>query len=287
MEGITKIDLFKEKLSDREFKILSQFIESYCGIQMPPAKKVLLESRIRRRLRALGFQNFKQYIDFVFNSKDGKYEVVNLIDVVTTNKTEFFRERAHFDFLMNKGLPSLLPSIEESRGIAKVWSAASSSGEEPYTILITLAEFAEKNKSVRDFYVLGTDICTKMLERAREAVYPMSAVKNIPTHLLKKYFLKGKNNAAGLVKVCRELREKLELKRLNLMDENYDIKDYFHVIFCRNVLIYFSKENQNKIIRKLIRNLKSGGYLILGHSETVFDHSLPIERVGPSIFIKT
>lgn len=286
MEGIDKVDLFREKLSDREFKILSQFIESYCGIQMPPTKRILLESRIRRRLRALGLRSFREYVDFVFNSKDGKYEVVNLIDVVTTNKTEFFREKAHFDFLINKGLPSLLPIVEDTAGVVKIWSAACSSGEEPYTILITLAEFAERNSAIRDFYVLGTDICTKMLERAKEAVYPLSAVEGIPQSLLRKYFLKGKNNAAGLVKVCKELRERLKLKRLNLMDEQYDINDIFHVIFCRNVLIYFSKENQNKIIRKLLRYLKVGGYLILGHSETVFDTTLPIERVSPSIFLK-
>ncbi|MCS7215512.1 MAG: hypothetical protein NZ826_05085 [Thermodesulfovibrio sp.] len=282
---ICNVDFFKETLSEKDFKILSSFIEKECGIQMPPSKKILLESRLRKRLRALGFNNFKDYINFVFNSNDGRYEIVNLIDVVTTNKTEFFREKAHFDFLLKEGLPNLLPLIED-KGIIKVWSAACSSGEEPYSILITLSEFAEVNKEIRDFYVLGTDICTRMLEKAREAIYPMSSVENIPFEILKKYFLKSKDKSLGLVKVIRELREKLHLKRLNLMDEVYDIKDSFHIVFCRNVLIYFSKENQIKIIKKLIRHLITKGYLILGHSETVLDSSLALKRVGPSIFLK-
>lgn len=280
-----KLEIFKERLSDRDFKLLSDFIENHCGIQMPSSKKIMLESRLRKRLRALGLKSFKEYIDFVFKSDEGKYEVVNLIDVVTTNKTEFFRERAHFDFLMREGLPELKPLIED-RGIIKVWSAASSSGEEPYTILITLAEFAEKNKYIKDFFVLGTDICTQMLERARNAVYPMSTVENIPREILKKYFLKSKDRNLGLVKVVKELRERLYLKRLNLMDEIYDIKESFHIIFCRNVLIYFSKENQRKIVGKLIKHLIPKGYLILGHSETIFDTTLNLKRVGPSIFIK-
>lgn len=279
------MDIFKEILGDKEFKILSSFIEKECGIQMPPSKKILLESRLRKRLRALGFNNFREYINFVFNSSDGKYEIVNLIDVITTNKTEFFREKAHFDFLMREGFYNLLPIIEE-RGIIKVWSAACSSGEEPYTILITLSEFAEKNKDIRDFYVLGTDICTKMLERAKTAVYPFNSVENIPKELLKKYFLRSKDKNLNLVKVMKDLRDRLHLKRLNLMDETYDIKDNFHIIFCRNVLIYFSKENQIKIIKKLIRHLIPQGYLILGHSETVLDPSLNLKRVGPSIFMK-
>ncbi|MCX8083514.1 MAG: protein-glutamate O-methyltransferase CheR [Calditerrivibrio sp.] len=279
------LDIYKEQLSPKQFEVLRNFIESHCGIKMPDTKKIMLESRIRKRLRALGISSFREYLDYVFNSKEGEDEVINLIDVVTTNKTEFFRENDHFVFLQEKALPYLIEKLGRI-SLLKVWSAACSSGEEPYTILITLSEFCEKNDMILDFQVLGTDISTAVLKKAKEAVYPMQSVSTIPLTLLKKYFLRSKDPSKQLVKVIKPLREKLILKRLNFMDKIYDIEGKFHIIFCRNALIYFSKTDQHEIVRKLTNYLIDGGFLFLGHSETIQDGSLPLKRVGPSTYIK-
>lgn len=279
------LEIYKDTLSPKQFELLRNFIESHCGIKMPDTKKVMLESRIRKRLRALNISSFKDYLDYVFNTKEGEDEVINLIDVVTTNKTEFFRENDHFVFLQQKAIPYLAEKFGRINKL-KVWSAACSSGEEPYTILIVLSETCPQYPEILDFEVLGTDISTAVLRKAREAVYPMHTVMNIPKHILKKYFLKSKDPSKQLVKVVRPLREKLELKRLNFMDKVYDVNEKFHIIFCRNALIYFSKEDQLEIVRKLTNHLLDNGFLFLGHSETVHENSLPLKRIGPSIYLK-
>ncbi|MEM3238240.1 MAG: protein-glutamate O-methyltransferase CheR [Thermoplasmata archaeon] len=273
-------EIFKDNLSDKQFNLLKDFIEGTLGIKMPLSKKIMIESRIRKRLRTLEIDHFSEYLDYVFNNPEGSQEVNNLIDVVTTNKTEFFREKDHFIYLQNKSLPYL---INSGGRFLKVWSAACSSGEEVYSIGITLAEFIQSSNKYVDFSILGTDISTEMLNKAYNAIYTIDSVRFIPKELLYKYFLKSKDLSKKIVRVISQLREKTSFKKLNFMDNHYNV-DKFHIIFCRNALIYFDQENQIRIVKNLVEHLEKKGFLFLGHSESIINEKMGLKRLGPSIY---
>lgn len=277
----SEADIYKDSLDESQFYVLCDFIRKNSGINISGSKKILLESRIRRRLKVLGIKGFADYMEFLFSSDGIKSETINLIDVVTTNKTDFFREFDHFTFLEKKVIPDILKFNQKQ---ASVWSVACSSGEEPYSIIITFLETMELYNGFIDFLVLGTDISTMMLEKAKNAIYPEESSINIKAELLRKYFLRGKEENINLVKISKRVRERLILKRLNLIDEYYDIEGKFDVIFCRNVLIYFSKEDQGRIVKRILRHLNYNGYIFLGHSEVVNVSDFNIKRVSPSIY---
>lgn len=273
-------------LSASEFERLSRFIYMNCGIKMPPTKKIMLEARLRKRLKDLSLETFSSYCDYLFSKNGMDNEMIHMIDVVTTNKTDFFREPNQFTFLTENALPEMVEAI--GCGIKrklKVWSAGCSTGEEPYTLAIVLSEFGE-NYPGWDFSILGSDISTQVLEKAALGIYPMDRVEAIPLSIKKKYFLKSKDKLKPLVRVAPELRKRIQLKRINFMDDDLGVKDMMDVIFCRNVIIYFDKETQEKLIRKLCRNLMPGGYFFVGHSETLFNMDLPLTQVAPSIYKK-
>ncbi|MFO7842828.1 MAG: protein-glutamate O-methyltransferase [Bacteroidales bacterium] len=274
--------IFNAKMNSDDFDRLSKFIFQQCGIKMPPAKKIMLQSRLQKRLRELKITSFKEYADFVFSDDGQKKEIIHMLDVVSTNKTDFYREPVHFDFLTNNILPEFI-SINNFNRSFKVWSAGCSSGEEPYTIAITLNEFA-KNNTRFDFSILGTDISSQILQKAVLGVFKEERIVNIPLETKKKYFLRSKNRESRTVRVVKELRNKVEYRRLNFMDDNYSISDVYDVIFCRNVLIYFNRETQEKVINKLCYKLKKGGYLFIGHSESILGMDVPLEQIKPTIF---
>ncbi|MFO7842862.1 MAG: protein-glutamate O-methyltransferase [Bacteroidales bacterium] len=274
--------IFNAKMNTDDFDRLSKFIFQQCGIKMPPAKKIMLQSRLQKRLRELKITSFKEYADFVFSDDGQKKEIIHMLDVVSTNKTDFYREPVHFDFLTNNILPEFI-SINNFNRSFKVWSAGCSSGEEPYTIAITLNEFA-KNNTRLDYSILGTDISSQILQKAVLGVFKEERIVNIPLELKKKYFLRSKDREIRTVRVVKELRNKLEYRRLNFMDENYNISDVYDVIFCRNVLIYFNRDTQEKVINKLCYKLKKGGYLFIGHSESILGMDVPLEQIKPTIF---
>lgn len=248
---------------------------------MPPVKKVMLQSRLQKRLRELNLSSFKEYIDYVFSKEGLNNEIIHMLDVVSTNKTDFFREPVHFDFLTQTALPEL---IQESRNrMLKVWSAGCSSGEEPYTIAIVMADFAEKNPGF-DYSIIGTDISTQILQKAVDAVYKEDRVSIIPLETKRKYFLKSKERLNPTVKVGPNLRKKVRFGRLNFMDNYYDIPETFDIVFCRNVLIYFDRETQEKVIQKLCDKLRPDGYFFLGHSESIMNMQVPLKQVKPTIF---
>lgn len=270
-------------LNEKQFKRLSNFIETEVGIKMPPAKRIMLESRLQKRLRALEITSFDAYIEHVF-TKDNS-EIIHMIDVVTTNKTDFFREPDHFVYLRE----TLLPEHVERDGWGvdgrfKIWSSASSTGEEAYTMAIVLAEYQRQVNSRFDFRILGTDISTAVLETARKAVYPIDRVAPVTEELRKRYLMRSKKRDEELVRVKRALREKAQFHRLNLMAPSFPIRDRFHVIFCRNVIIYFDRERQEQLLRKLYSYLVPGGYLFLGHSETLSGIDLPVVSVAPTVY---
>lgn len=275
-------EIFKAQLTDDEFDKLSRFIYKESGIKMPPVKKVMLQSRLQKRLRELNMTNFKEYIEYVFSKEGLNGEIIHMLDVVSTNKTDFFREPVHFDFLNNTVLPEFVEQRAGSRTI-KIWSAGCSSGEEPYTLAIVLAEFAAKNPGF-DFSIIGTDISTQILQKAVDAVYKEDRVSIIPIETKRKYFLRSKDRQNPTVKVIGDLRKKVRFGRLNFMDTYYDMPETFDVVFCRNVLIYFDRPTQEKVINKLCDKLRPNGYFFLGHSESIMNMDVPLKQVKPTIF---
>lgn len=273
------------ELTDKDYKTISSYIESTVGIRMPEAKRIMIQSRLIGRLKALGFNNFSDYIDFAFNKDKTGNEIILLTDALTTNKTEFFRENDHFQYLSNEVLPDIA-----RRGIKTpaIWSAGCSSGEEIYTISIVIREFMRAHRGVFSNYrLLATDISTKVLDKAVNAVYDEASISAIPYEQKKLYFLKSTDRTSPKVRIKPELRSCVSFRRLNLMDPSYNVRETFQVIFCRNVLIYFDKPTQEAIISKLIRHLEPDGFLFLGHSETILSMDLPLKTVAPTVYRKT
>lgn len=273
-------------LSKNDFAKISSFIYAQCGIKMPDSKKVMVEARLRKRLRDLNMQSYNQYCEFLFSPKGSEEEITHMVDVITTNKTDFFREPKQFDFLLETVLPELV-NVNRA-GIQrplKVWSAGCSTGEEPYTLSIVLSEFAQ-NFSRYTFNILATDISTRVLEKAALGIYDEERTEPISRGLMQKYFLKSKNKEKKLVRVIPSLRNSVNFRWLNFMDDDFGIKEKFDVIFCRNVIIYFDKPTQDRLIEKLLSYLKPEGYFFLGHSESIFNTNLPLVQMAASTYKK-
>ena len=282
MEKTNFSAVYNTKMTPEEFRKLSSFITEHTGIKMPEAKKVMLQSRLQKRLRYLDMNSFKEYVEYVFSEDGIQNELIHMLDVVSTNKTDFFREPVHFEFLEKTLLPEYVNNFPLNRPL-KIWSAGCSSGEEVYTIAITISEFINNHPGL-NYSIFGTDISTEILRRAVNAIYKEEKINNIPIELKKKYFLKSKDRTKKLVRIVPELRNKANFARMNLMDSAYDVKDTFDVIFCRNVLIYFNREIQESVINKLIRKLRTGGYFFIGHSESIMGMDVPLKQIKPTIF---
>ncbi len=272
-------------LSNSDFDRLSQFISEHCGIKMPPAKKTLLESRLQKRIRTLGTRSFREYCDYLFENPHGMSELVHMIDAVTTNKTDFFREPAHYSYLSETVLPEFVHH-QRATGTQQftVWSAGCSSGEEPYTLAIVLSEFAARNPGFQ-FTIMATDISTKVLDKARNGIYDEDQIAMIPYTLKQKYFTRSKDRDKKLVRVVPALRSLVRFQRLNLMDQRFPVPEAsLDAIFCRNVMIYFERETQSKLLGRFCHYLKRDGHLFLGHSETVHGFDLPLIRIASTIY---
>jgi chemotaxis protein methyltransferase CheR len=270
-------------LEDKEYKQLSSFILNQFGIKLPPNKKTLLQCRLQKRLKTLNYQSFKEYTNYVFSATGLQEEVYNMIDAVSTNKTDFFREPVHFDFLYSQGLTTYLNFSGKNK--LAVWSAGCSSGEEPYTLGMILTEFAS-SRSDFDFKILATDISKRVLQHAVEGIYQEEKTEIIPFDLKKKYLLKGINSCKNQVRIIPELRNKVDFRRYNLLSTDFSSNGKFDIIFCRNVLIYFEREVQYRILKQFCSILNPGGYLFLGHSESITGYSLPLNQIRPTIFEK-
>jgi len=273
-------------MSNSDFMRLSRLIQDYSGIKLPPVKKTMLEGRLRKRLLTLGMESFADYCDYLFDPKRAGDEHIHMLDAVTTNTTDFFREPEHFDCLLHRVLPDLVSS--QGLGVRRplsVWSAGCSTGEEAYTLAMVLSEFAEKFPEFL-FSVLGTDISTKVLAKAVSGTYEHEKVEPVPMQLRKKYLLRSKSQNGGLVRIAPELRAAVRFARLNLMDEDYRLGEQMAVIFCRNVIIYFDRPTQRKLIGRLSQQLSSGGYLFMGHSESLHGMDLPLVQTAATVYRK-
>lgn len=275
-------------LQDRDFKRLSTFIESEYGIKMPSVKKSMLESRLMKRLKQLQLPDYGAYCDYLFSKEGRSEEIPHFINKVTTNKTDFFRESDHFDFMSQFLLERLLRQNDNSVRQLRLWSAGCSSGEEAYTLAMVISEFAERNPDIPfNFSILATDISDNVLDIGKKAIYHESRIEPIPLGLRKKYLLKSKDRNRQIVKIAPEIRQKVTFQKLNLMDRDFGLSHRFHIAFCRNVIIYFEKETQEKLLLKIINNLTPNGFLFQGHSESTQGMNLPLKPVRPTIFQKT
>jgi len=274
----------REGLSDADFRRLARFIESELGIRMPDTKRVMLESRLQKRLRNFGFQNYREYVDYVFSPEGRETELINMIDAVTTNKTDFFREAEHFDYLLGKIVP--FAEARDGAGISRpfaVWSAGCSTGEEPYTIAMVLEE-RRSIDSRFSYRIFASDLSTKVLDKAKQAIYEEDKVAVVPMSFKKKYMLRSKDEAKTLVRMKPEIRARVSFARINFMDDSYDVDQSFDVVFCRNVIIYFERKIQEEILRKLCEHIRPGSWLILGHSETLTGMDMPLKGVAPTVY---
>ena len=272
-------------LSDSEFAELVKIIYDKTRIQMSNHKRALVTSRLSKRLRTLHMDSFREYIDFVKNAKDE--ELTNFVNAVTTNKTDFFRENKHFEYMKSTFLPNWEKNFKDGKvKNLRIWSAACSTGEEPYTIQMTLHEYFGANYDRYDIKVLASDIDTNVLAHGRAGIYREESVEPIQDNILRKYFLKGTGDKEGLYKVKDVLKKNLFFRQLNFKDEDFDIHTQFDLIFCRNVIIYFDKEFQKELFNKFHRYLKEDSLVFIGHSETLFGVSDKFKYVASNIYKK-
>ena len=270
------------KFTRKDFDFLRTISNTRTGIVVSDDKFDMFYARLSRRVRKLGLKDFEQYCDFIKSDGAGD-EVLELVNAVTTNLTAFFRENHHFEFLRDTVIPKLVIQNKAERKI-RIWSAGCSTGEEPYSLAITLKDSLSAHSSW-DTQILATDIDSNVLAKASKGVYTEDRVKDIPASTLRSWFMKGKGSNAGSVRVKPDARSLIKFGQLNLMDD-WNVGDIKDVIFCRNVVIYFDRESKTKLINRYADNLKDGGYLFIGHSESLYKITDRFELIGNTIYQK-
>lgn len=263
------------RLGDTEFKAIRAFIYERAGIRLNPNKYTMVQSRLERRLRALGCPSYKDYVELLRKQCDGDSSETQIaVDLLTTNETYFFREPKHFQFLEE----AVLPHLARNRP-ATIWSAACSSGEEPYSLAMCLHE----HLGSAPWSILATDVSHRMVTQAAKGHYRMERSKHIPHELLKRYCLKGVRDRDGWFSIGRTLRERVTFRKLNLTHPLPDL-GMFDVVLLRNVMIYFDEPTKRRVINSIIKHIPHGGYLMLGHSESLVGGHESLEPVRPSIY---
>ena len=276
----------KVKLLMEDFNILAKFIHSKLGIQMPMSKKNMIESRLKKRLYRLKLDSYSKYCDFLFSKKGIEQELHYFIDVVTTNKTDFFREPYHFTFIVKEAIPELIKSWGgPDKKKLKVWSSACSRGDEPYTISMVLSDLSEKHLGL-DYSIVATDLSKNIIDIAVRGVYDESIIEPVPYEMRKKYLLQSKDKKKKIVRICPDLRNKIHFRQLNLISRNFGFSHKMDMIFCRNVIIYFDKKTTDDLLLRLCNQLNKGGFLFMGHSEILDVRSLPLVPVGSTVYKK-
>lgn len=268
--------------TDKDFNKIRDLVREHTGISLSDGKRDMVYSRLARRLRQLDLTKFKEYCSMLEDASNP--EIGNFINSVTTNLTAFFREDHHFQFLKGTLLPSLMRSNQDTRKI-RIWSAGCSTGEEPYSIAMTVREVIPEN-SGWDVKILATDLDTNVLATGKNGVYTTDRVKGLPKPILKRWFLKGKGSSDGKVRVSQELRDMISFRQLNLMGE-WPIQNKVDLIFCRNVVIYFDKPTQTILFDRYANALVDQGHLFVGHSETLYKVSDRFSLLGQTIYRKT
>ena len=271
-----------DHISPQNFKRLSARIHDLAGIKLPQSKQTMLEGRLRRRVRAHEFEDLDAYCDAVFDGDLGEEEIEHLLNAVTTNKTDFFREPKHFEYMESTVLPAI--KAAGTRRL-RAWSAGCSTGAEPYTMAMVFDDFALRHGGL-EYGILATDLDSEVLEVARRGIYPRTQLDPVPPAIRKRYVMEPLDRHGRDVRIVPALRSAVGYAQLNFMDARYPVGDPMDIILCRNVLIYFDRPTQEAVLDRLCRNLKPGGWIMLGHSETIADMTLPLRQVGPTTFQK-
>lgn len=276
--------ILHDTISPEAYRFIADRVYEYSRIRLGEDKQALVAGRLAKRLRQLGLDSFEAYCGFL-ESPQGVNETGPLVDLISTNHTHFFREIQHLDFLRDHILPEWIPQLVRRGDTFRFWSAACSSGEEPYTAAIVLAEYARAHGSF-NCQIEASDISTRVLERAEQGIYPEERVRLPEPGLLPRYFQKGTGCHNGLYRVKDTLRKSIRFHHLNLLQETYPVAASQHVIFCRNVMIYFDGPTQQELVAKLLAHLVPGGYFIVGHSESLISIKQAPKAVKPGIYRK-
>lgn len=274
-EANYKLNLDAVELQEKEFSQLRDLIYRIAGISLSPAKKPLVTSRLAKRLQYYGLANYNEYFQMI-TAADGRAELQMAVDLLTTNETHFFREPKHFDFLRQRILPARKPGKT-----LRIWSAACSSGEEPYSIAMLLDEVL----GLAPWEIVASDLSMRVLEKARIGLYPIECMMEIPSCYLCNYCLKGTGTQEGKLLIEHKLRERVQFVRYNLIEAPPKL-GAFDVIFLRNVMIYFDQETKRQVVKRLLSLLRSGGYFLVGHSETLNSVNDDLKMVQPAVYWK-
>jgi len=258
---------------------LAAAISVELGIKLPDSKLTMLHGRLQRRLNQLGLRSLVEYEQRLHDPEHAEDERVELLDLATTNKTDFFREPAHFSFLTQRALPAL--STRGDRWACRVWCAGCSTGQEVYTLAMVLDDYARAHPGF-GYDIVATDISTRVLREAAAATYPEALAAPIPAALRQRYLLRGKGKRGGMVRVVPELRARVRFSRLNFMSSSYPVGEQ-DIVFFRNVMIYFDRATQKQVVERQCRLLRPGGYLFIGHTESVAGLDLPLSAETSSI----
>lgn len=269
---------------DRDYEFIRGLVYTHSRINLGADKKELVSARLGKRLRATNLTTITDYCHYLQGPKAGE-ELPHLIDVISTNHTYFFRENAHFDFLSQ----TILPEMVKARTAARwprlnMWSAACSSGEEPYTLALLLEQFFGQQAVKWPWQIDATDISNPILQKAREGVYKDDAVAKIPVAMQRTFFQQGTGAEAGTYRVKPALKEHIRFRQLNLLGPSIPFTEPFQIIFCRNVMIYFDRATQEELVSRLTRLLVPGGYLLVGHSESLTSIKHTLETVRPAVY---
>lgn len=272
---------------DRDYEFIRGLVYTHSRINLGSDKKELVSARLGKRLRATGLTTIADYCRHLQGPKAGE-ELPHLIDVISTNHTYFFRENAHFDFLTQ----TILPELTAKRSTARwpklnVWSAACSSGEEPYTIALVLDQFFGRQAAAWPWQIDATDISNPVLNKAKEGIYKADATDKIPPGQLRAFFQEGTGALAGTFKVKPALQQNIRFRQLNLLGASLPFTEPFQIIFCRNVMIYFDRSTQEELVTRLTKLLVPGGYLLVGHSESLTGIKHSLEPVKPAVYRRT
>ncbi|MEG6584764.1 CheR family methyltransferase [Dendrosporobacter sp. 1207_IL3150] len=267
-------------ITDNEFSQLTQYIHANYGIKLGPEKKALIVGRLGNLLVQKQFKNFSQYYEYILADKSGSADI-SLVNLITTNHTFFMRETDHFNYFRGTVLPYLKATIKDYD--LRLWSAGCSSGEEPYTLAMIIDEFLGEEKNRWDRKLLATDLSSKVLDVAQKGIYSNESLAPLPTLFKQKY---SRSTTTDTSEICHEIKNEIIFRKFNLMTKIFPFKKKFHVIFCRNVMIYFDSRTKNELIDKFYNLLENGGYLFIGHSESIARDQTRFKYVMPAVYRK-
>jgi len=278
---VARLSAATDTLADADYEFLRRLVYEHSRIHLGPDKRALVSGRVAKRLRALNISSYHEYCQWLKTQADAE-ELTDLVDVISTNHTHFFREEKHFDWLRTALLPQWRRGHDEHETF-RAWSAASSTGEEPYTLAIVLAEWFGLDGN---WTIDATDISTRVLARAEQAIYDGEKTAPIPPELLRRYFQRGVGQWDGCFRVREQLRRHVRFQHLNLLQPRYPFAQRCQLIFCRNVMIYFDRPTQETLIGKLTEQLEPGGHLLVGHSESLSGIRHSLRQLQPAIYLK-